>query len=101
MLGSLQRSLISTLKSKISKIKLLVVRCSNSMHYVVLLMITKIKICTKSAVDHKLTEGIIFTMQFPAATVKKKRIKDQPETVEELRARTTREEIFKIAWDIV
>jgi hypothetical protein len=43
------------------------------MHYVVLLMITKIKICTKSAVDHhKLTEGIIFTMQFPAATVKKK-----------------------------
>jgi hypothetical protein len=72
------------------------------MHYVVLLMITKIKICTKSAVDHhKLTEGIIFTMQFPAATVKKKRIKDQPETVEELRARKTREEIFKIAWNIV
>jgi hypothetical protein len=67
------RSLISTLKSKIGKIKLLVVRCSNSMHYVVLLMITKTKICTKSAVDHhKLTEGIIFTMQFPAATVKKK-----------------------------
>jgi hypothetical protein len=72
------------------------------MHYVVLLMITKIKISTKSAVDHhKLTEGIIFTMQFPAATVKKKRIKDQPETVEELRARKTREEIFKIAWNIV
>jgi hypothetical protein len=72
------------------------------MHYVVLLMITKTKICTKSAVDHhKLTEAIIFTMQFPAATVKKKRIKDQPETVEELRARKTREEIFKIAWDIV
>jgi hypothetical protein len=70
------------------------------MHYVVLLMITKTKFCTKSAVDHhKLTEGIIFTMQFPAATVKK--IKDQPETVEELRARKTREEIFKIAWDIV
>jgi hypothetical protein len=42
------------------------------MHYVVLLMITKTKICTKSAVDHhKLTEGIIFTMQFPMATVKK------------------------------
>jgi hypothetical protein len=72
------------------------------MHYVVLLMITKIKICTKSAVDHhKLTEGIIFTMQFPAAAVKKKRIKDQPETVEELRARIARQEIFKIAWDIV
>jgi hypothetical protein len=72
------------------------------MHYVVLLMITKIKIFTKSAVDHhKLTESIIFTMQFPASTVKKKRIKYQPETVEELRARITREEIFKIAWDIV
>jgi hypothetical protein len=99
-LSNYLRSLISTLKSKISKIKLLVVRCSNSMHYVVLLMITKTKICTKSAVDHhKLTEGIIFTMQFPAATVKK--IKDQPESVEELRARKTREEIFKIAWDIV
>jgi hypothetical protein len=71
-LSNYLRSLISTLKSKISKIKLLVVRCSNSMHYVVLLMITKTKICTKSAVDHhKLTEGIIFTMQFPAATVKK------------------------------
>jgi ribosomal protein S3AE len=57
-LSNYLRSLISTLKSKISKIKLLVVRCSNSMHYVVLLMIfTKIKICTKSAVDHKLTEA--------------------------------------------
>jgi hypothetical protein len=31
------------------------------------------------------------------ATVKKKRIRGQPETVEELRARITREEIFKIA----
>jgi hypothetical protein len=62
-------------------------------------MITKIKICTKSAVDHhKLTEGIIFTMR---QQLKKKRIKDQPETVEELRARITCEEIFKIAWDIV
>jgi hypothetical protein len=48
-------------------------------------------------VDHKLTEGIIFTMKFPTATVKKKRIRGQPETVEELRARITREEIFKIA----
>jgi hypothetical protein len=34
-------------------------------------LLQKIKICTKSAVDHKLTEGIIFTMQFPTATVKK------------------------------
>jgi hypothetical protein len=33
--------------------------------------------------------------------LKKKRMKNQPETVEELRARITREEIFKIAWDIV
>jgi hypothetical protein len=48
-----------------------------------------------------LTEGIIFTMQFPTATVKKKRIRGQPETVEELRATITREETFKIAWDIV
>jgi hypothetical protein len=72
------------------------------MHYIVLLMITKIKICTKSGVDHKLTEGIILTMQFPTATVKKKRIRGQPETVEELlRTRITREEIFNIAWDIV
>jgi hypothetical protein len=31
----------------------------------------------------------------------KKRIRGQPETVEELRARITREETFKIAWDIV
>jgi hypothetical protein len=46
------------------------------------------------------------------ATVKKKRIRGQPETLEELRVRITeacnsitvrhlREEIFKIAWDIV
>jgi hypothetical protein len=46
---------------------------------------------------HKLTEGF----QFHTATVKKKSIRGQPETVEELRARITREEIFKIAWDIV
>jgi hypothetical protein len=39
-------------------------------------------------------------MQFPTATVKKNMI-GQPETVEELRARITGEEIFKIAWDIV
>jgi hypothetical protein len=52
-------------------------------------------------VDYKFTEGIIFTMQFPTATVKKKRIKGQPETVEELRVRITREEIFKVTWDIV
>jgi hypothetical protein len=50
-------------------------------------------------VDHKLTEGIIFTMQFPTATVKKTH-KRSTETVEELRARITREETFKIAWDI-
>jgi hypothetical protein len=40
-------------------------------------------------------------MQFLTATVKKKRIRGQPETVEELRARITCEEIFVIAWDIV
>jgi hypothetical protein len=40
-------------------------------------------------------------MQFPTATVKKKRIGGKPETVEELRARITHEETFKIAWDIV
>jgi hypothetical protein len=38
-------------------------------------------------VDHKSTEGIIFTMHFPMATVKKKCIRGQPETVEELRLR--------------
>jgi hypothetical protein len=36
-----------------------------------MIYLKKIKIRTKSAVDHKLTEGIIFTMQFPTATVKK------------------------------
>jgi hypothetical protein len=71
-LSNYLRSLISTLKSKLSKIKLLVVRCSNSMHYIVLLMIYyKNKNLLKFAVDHKLTEGIVFTMQFPTATVKK------------------------------
>jgi hypothetical protein len=70
------------------------------LHSLINILLQKIKICTKSAVDHKLTEGIIFTMQFPTTTVKK-RIRCQPETVEELRARITREEIFKIAWDIV
>jgi hypothetical protein len=55
------------------------------------IIITSIKISTKYAVDHihKLTGGLIFTMQFPMATVKKKRISSQSETVEELRARIT------------
>jgi hypothetical protein len=71
-----------------------------ALHSLINDLLKKIKIRTKSAVDHKLTEGIIFTMQFPTATVKK-RIRGQPETGEELRARITREETFKIAWDIV
>jgi hypothetical protein len=37
-------------------------------------------------------------MQFP---IPYGNIRGQPETVEELRARITSEEIFKIAWDIV
>jgi hypothetical protein len=35
------------------------------------MIIIKIKICTKYAVDHKLTKGIIFTMEFPLAAEKK------------------------------